>query len=201
MASTRPASSTGTTASAPGGIGAPVITFQAAPGGSAPGTAPAPEAPATVRRAGVRPDLGRADGPPVHRGRVEEGERSVGADVLGENASDGVVERDLAGRHGQGRLEDEAERLLERDHDGRDRSKTLPAAVSRIHSPSDRRFQYTGDLGQEPLPEILRTIHFYRAPGVLTVESGGVTKKVYLLGGNIIFATSIGPERVARRST
>ena len=52
------------------------------------------------------------------------------------------------------------------------------------------RFQYTGDLAQEPLPEILRTIHFYRAPGVLTVESGGVTKMVYLLGGNIIFATS-----------
>ncbi len=52
------------------------------------------------------------------------------------------------------------------------------------------RFQYTGDLAQEPLPEVLRTIHFYRVPGVLTVESGGVTKRVYLLGGNIIFATS-----------
>ncbi len=52
------------------------------------------------------------------------------------------------------------------------------------------RFQYTGDLAQEPLPEVLRTIHFYRAPGVLTVESGGVSKKVYLLGGNITFATS-----------
>jgi hypothetical protein len=52
------------------------------------------------------------------------------------------------------------------------------------------RFQYTGDLAQEPLPEVLRTIHFYRVPGVLTVEAGGVTKKVYLLGGNIIFATS-----------
>lgn len=52
------------------------------------------------------------------------------------------------------------------------------------------RFQYTGDLAQEPLPEVLRTIHFYRVPGVLTVESGDVTKQVYLLGGNIIFATS-----------
>ena len=52
------------------------------------------------------------------------------------------------------------------------------------------RFQYTGDLAQEPLPEVLRTIHFYRVPGVLTVESGNVTKRVYLLGGNIIFATS-----------
>jgi hypothetical protein len=52
------------------------------------------------------------------------------------------------------------------------------------------RFQYTGDLGQEPLPEVLRTIHFYRVPGVLTLESNGVEKKVYLLGGNVIFATS-----------
>ena len=51
-------------------------------------------------------------------------------------------------------------------------------------------YQYTGDLAQEPLPEVLRTIHFYRAPGVLTVESGGITKRIYLLGGNIIFATS-----------
>jgi hypothetical protein len=54
----------------------------------------------------------------------------------------------------------------------------------------DGRFQYTGDLAQEPLPEVLRTIHFYRVPGVLTVESGTVTKRVYILGGNIIFATS-----------
>ena len=52
------------------------------------------------------------------------------------------------------------------------------------------RFQYTGNLAQEPLPEVLRTIHFYRAPGVLTLEGNGVSKKVYLLGGNIIFATS-----------
>lgn len=54
----------------------------------------------------------------------------------------------------------------------------------------DDRFQYTGDLAQEPLPEVLRTIHYYRVPGVLTLESGGIVKKVYLLGGNIIFATS-----------
>lgn len=52
------------------------------------------------------------------------------------------------------------------------------------------RYQYTGDLAQEPLPEVLRTIHFYRAPGVLTVESGGVTKRIYLVAGNVIFATS-----------
>lgn len=62
--------------------------------------------------------------------------------------------------------------------------------VSRIAGTVEGRYQYTGDLSQEPLPEVLRTIHFYRAPGVLTVESGGITKQIYLLGGNVIFATS-----------
>lgn len=51
-------------------------------------------------------------------------------------------------------------------------------------------FQYTGDLGEEPLPEVLRTIHHYRVPGVVTVASGDVVKKIYLMGGNVIFATS-----------
>jgi two-component system OmpR family response regulator len=51
-------------------------------------------------------------------------------------------------------------------------------------------FQYTGDLGEEPLPEILRTIHHYRVPGVVTATSGDVVKKIYLMGGNVIFATS-----------
>jgi two-component system OmpR family response regulator len=51
-------------------------------------------------------------------------------------------------------------------------------------------FQYTGDLGEEPLPEILRTIHHHRVPGVVTATSGDVGKKIYLMGGNVIFATS-----------
>lgn len=51
-------------------------------------------------------------------------------------------------------------------------------------------FQYTGDLGEEPLPEILRTIHHYRVPGVVTATSRDVVKKIYLMGGNVIFATS-----------
>ena len=51
-------------------------------------------------------------------------------------------------------------------------------------------FQYTGDLGEVPLPEILRTIHHYRVPGVVTATSGDVVKKIYLMGGNVIFATS-----------
>jgi two-component system, OmpR family, response regulator len=55
---------------------------------------------------------------------------------------------------------------------------------------SESPFQYTGDLAEEPLPEILRTIHHHRAPGVVTATSGDVVKKIYLLGGNVIFATS-----------
>jgi len=51
-------------------------------------------------------------------------------------------------------------------------------------------FQYTGDLGEEPLPEILRTIHHHRVPGVVTATSGDIVKKIYLMGGNVIFATS-----------
>lgn len=55
---------------------------------------------------------------------------------------------------------------------------------------SESPFQYTGDLAEEPLPEILRTIHHHRVPGVVTATSGDVVKKIYLLGGNVIFATS-----------
>jgi len=51
-------------------------------------------------------------------------------------------------------------------------------------------YQYTGDLAEEPLPEILRTIHHHRVPGVVTATSGDVVKKIYLMGGNVIFATS-----------
>jgi hypothetical protein len=51
-------------------------------------------------------------------------------------------------------------------------------------------FQYSGDLAEEPLPEVLRTIHHYRVPGVVTATSGDVVKRIYLRGGNVIFATS-----------
>jgi hypothetical protein len=55
---------------------------------------------------------------------------------------------------------------------------------------SESPFQYTGDLAEEPLPEILRTIHHHRVPGVVTATTGDVVKKIYLMGGNVIFATS-----------
>ena len=62
--------------------------------------------------------------------------------------------------------------------------------MSRIAKMSESSFQYTGELAEEPLPEILRTIHHHRVPGVVTATSGDVVKKIYLMGGNVIFATS-----------
>ena len=55
---------------------------------------------------------------------------------------------------------------------------------------SSPKFLYRGDLAQTPLPEILATIHRYRAPGVVECRRGGDTKNIYLENGNIIFATS-----------
>jgi len=49
------------------------------------------------------------------------------------------------------------------------------------------------DLAEEPLPEILRTIHHHRVSGVVTATSGDVVKKIYLMDGNVIFATSSDP--------
>jgi hypothetical protein len=55
---------------------------------------------------------------------------------------------------------------------------------------SNREFVYRGDLLSTPLPAILATINRYSVPGVLEVSHGDITKRVYLLDGDIIFATS-----------
>ena len=49
---------------------------------------------------------------------------------------------------------------------------------------------YQTDLAQTPLPEILVTIHRYRAPGMIECRNGDVVKRIYLDRGEIIFATS-----------
>jgi len=49
---------------------------------------------------------------------------------------------------------------------------------------------FRGDLTQTPLPEVLLTIHRYRAPGVVECERDGITKQIYIDEGNIIFAAS-----------
>ena len=51
-------------------------------------------------------------------------------------------------------------------------------------------FVYRSDLEKTPLPEILATVNRYGVPGVLEVSSGEVTKRIFLLDGDIIFATS-----------
>ncbi len=49
---------------------------------------------------------------------------------------------------------------------------------------------YQSDLAQTPLPEILVTIHRYKAPGVVECRRGEETKRIYLDHGQIIFASS-----------
>src|SRR5260370_24962218 len=49
---------------------------------------------------------------------------------------------------------------------------------------------YQTDLAQTPLPEILVTIHRYRAPGMIECRNGDLVKRIYLDRGEIIFATS-----------
>ena len=49
---------------------------------------------------------------------------------------------------------------------------------------------YQTDLGQTPLPEILVTIHRYKAPGMVECRRGDELKRIYLERGDIIFASS-----------
>ncbi|MDX2436887.1 MAG: DUF4388 domain-containing protein [Acidobacteriota bacterium] len=51
-------------------------------------------------------------------------------------------------------------------------------------------FVYRSELEKTPLPEILTTIHRYGVPGVLEVSREDITKKVFFLDGDVIFATS-----------
>ncbi len=54
----------------------------------------------------------------------------------------------------------------------------------------EQEFVYRGDLAETPLPEMLATIHRYRVPGVMELTDGTVTKRIYILDGDVIFATS-----------
>lgn len=49
---------------------------------------------------------------------------------------------------------------------------------------------FKGPLADNPLPEVLQKIHFYKVPGVLTVASANCTKHIYISGGEVIFASS-----------
>lgn len=52
------------------------------------------------------------------------------------------------------------------------------------------KYLFRGDLAQMPLPEILVTIHRYKAPGIITCARDAETKQIFVDGGRIIFATS-----------
>jgi len=58
----------------------------------------------------------------------------------------------------------------------------------------EKKFEYRGDLGVTPLPEILATIGRYRVPGMLELSSGARARCVYFDGGTVIFASSAEPE-------
>ncbi len=49
---------------------------------------------------------------------------------------------------------------------------------------------FKGSLAENPLPEILQKINYYKVPGVLTVSSALGSKQIYISGGNVIFASS-----------
>jgi len=55
---------------------------------------------------------------------------------------------------------------------------------------AEARHIYVGDLAETPLPEMLATIHRYRVPGIVEAQLGDCTKRVFLLNGDIIFASS-----------
>lgn len=49
---------------------------------------------------------------------------------------------------------------------------------------------FKGSLAENPLPEILQKINYYKVPGVLTVSSTLGSKQIFIAGGNVIFASS-----------
>ncbi len=65
---------------------------------------------------GHLPDLGGANRPTVHRGRVERRNVLVRGDVLGEDAGDRLVERNLLARQGRNRVEEAREGVVEVEH-------------------------------------------------------------------------------------
>ncbi|HXI11318.1 MAG TPA: DUF4388 domain-containing protein [Thermoanaerobaculia bacterium] len=52
------------------------------------------------------------------------------------------------------------------------------------------KFEFAGNLARTPLPEILATIHRYKAPGVIECKRDSVSKQIHIDDGNIIFANS-----------
>ncbi len=49
---------------------------------------------------------------------------------------------------------------------------------------------FKGSLAENPLPEVLQKINYYKVPGVLTAEDAQGKKQIFIVGGEIIFASS-----------
>jgi len=54
----------------------------------------------------------------------------------------------------------------------------------------EAKFQFRGDLAATPLPEVLQTVYHYKVPGVVTASRDGIEKKIFIWGGDVIFASS-----------
>lgn len=53
---------------------------------------------------------------------------------------------------------------------------------------------FKGSLAENPLPEVLQKINYYKVPGVLTSEDSQGKKQIFIVGGEIIFASSSFPQ-------
>ena len=61
----------------------------------------------------------------------------------------------------------------------------------RVPPPAPQReYSYTGDLAENPLPELLFKIGQYRVPGVITFTQRQAIKQLYLRDGQIFYASS-----------
>jgi hypothetical protein len=54
----------------------------------------------------------------------------------------------------------------------------------------EEAFVFRGDLAVTPLAEMLATIHRHGVPGVLEADTTDESKRIFFIGGDIIFATS-----------
>lgn len=51
-------------------------------------------------------------------------------------------------------------------------------------------FEFRSNLATTPLAEVLQTVHRYRVSGVVDVVCRGVSKKIFIWNGDVVFATS-----------
>lgn len=55
---------------------------------------------------------------------------------------------------------------------------------------SMKAFEYRGDLAETALPEMLYSIDRFQVAGVIEATRSGVTKRIYIKGGNVVHASS-----------